>query len=273
MNEDADDPPENENGALAVTPPKELAKPAIDHAQAKTDAIASVTMSAYAKASQLVLTADETKALQADFPDGAFRKGAAGKDALIYIEHAFVRDRLNEVLGIGQWSIIQRSRWTEPFKTSQGKDGVRVYVEGMLMVRGCFVDEAIGDMDYYPSNAATNLGDAVKGAKTQVLRRCAADGLGVGLQAWKKGWCEGWWRRNPKGTPYTDAAPAEVDTISPEQVGQLHDLLAYTKTDLKAFLKWLQVESIGHMPVTAFEKALQALLRNKKIVDDKKGVK
>ena len=69
----------------------------------------------------------------------------------------------------------------------------------MLIVRGCYVDEAIGDMDYYPQGQATNYGDAIKGAKTQALRRCCADGLGVGLQAWKKGWCEQWWSRHRMG--------------------------------------------------------------------------
>lgn len=175
----------------------------ITPAQGKVNAVANLTMQAYERASTLKLTPEETTALQADFPDEAFRPGAAGKENLIYLEHAFIRDRLNEVLGIGQWSIVPRSRWTEDFTTNTGKKGVRVYVEGMLVVRGCYVDEAIGDMDYFPSNAATNLGDAVKGAKTQVLRRCAADGLGVGLQAWKKGWVEWWWQRRnqPKARP------------------------------------------------------------------------
>jgi hypothetical protein len=34
----------------------------------------------------------------------------------------------------------------------------------MLLIRGCFVAEAIGDMDYFPHNAKTNYGDAVEGA-------------------------------------------------------------------------------------------------------------
>ncbi len=190
-------------------------EPTVTPAQARVDAVAALTMSAYANASMLKLTPEETKALQADFEDSAFRGGAGGKESLIYLEHPYIRDRLNEVLGIGQWSIVPRSRWTENFTTSQGKPGVKVYVEGMLVVRGCFVDEAVGDMDYYPSNPATNLGDAVKGAKSQILRRTAADGLGVGLQAWKKGWCEQWWLRKqgkvpPHQKPNGQPPPVEV---------------------------------------------------------------
>ena len=67
-------------------------------------------------------------------------------------------------------------------------------------------------MEYYPNNASQNYGDAVEGAKTAAFRRCAKE-FGVGLQAWKKDFCEGWWKRraevgsrigrvnNPKSTP------------------------------------------------------------------------
>lgn len=168
-------------------------------AQARVDAVATLTMAAIQRASTLVLTPEESRALQADFPDEAFKSGAAGKERLLYIEHAFLRDRLNEVLGIGQWSLIPRSRWTEEFSTQKGQKGIRIYTEAMLLVRGCFVAEAIGDMDYYPGNAQTNYGDAVEGSKSAAFRRCSKE-FGVGLQAWKKDWCEGWWQRrnNPR---------------------------------------------------------------------------
>lgn len=168
--------------------------------QAKIDAIADLTKSAYAKASELKLTPEEIAGLQKEFPDEAFKPGAAGKENLIYIEHAYLRDRLNEVLGVGQWSIVPRSRWGEDFTIpakERGKPDIqacRIYVEAMLLIRGCFVAEAVGDMVYYKNNQSQNYGDAVEGAKTAALRRCAKE-LGVGLQAWKKDWCAGWWAR------------------------------------------------------------------------------
>jgi Mitochondrial genome maintenance MGM101. len=189
--------PEPENTALAVrqTTPSNGVTPA----QAKVDAIAALTMSAYAKASTLKFTDEEQKALAADFPDEAFKPGAAGKEHLIYIEHAFLRDRFNSTFGPGQWAIIPRNRWAEPFMTKGGPnkpqtEGSRVYVEAMLMIRGCFVAEAVGAMEYYPSNAGQDYSDAVEGAKTAALRRCAKE-LGVGLQAWKKDFGDGWWKR------------------------------------------------------------------------------
>lgn len=182
-------------------------------AQAKIEAVANLTMAAYQRASTLQLTPEEIKALQADFPDEAFQPGAAGKENLIYIEHAHLRDRMNQVLGLGQWSIVPRNRWGEEFKTKSGI-GQRVYVEAMLLIRGCFVAEAVGDMAYYPNNESQNYGDAVEGAKTAAFRRCAKE-LGVGLQAWKKEWCLGWWkRRNAPRQP--QAAPKQQEAPTPK---------------------------------------------------------
>lgn len=210
-------------GAVGQALPPEQIKAPITAAQAKVDAVAALTMKAYERAGTLNLTKEETAQLQADFPDEAFKPGAAGKEHLIYIEHAFLRDRLNQVIGCGQWSIVPRSRWAEDF-IIPARDrkpevrGVRIYVEAMLIVRGCFVAENIGDMDYYPKNAGTNYGDAVRGATTQALRRCAAD-LGIGLQAWKKDWCEAWWkRRTGRGDParqqFQRATPATPATTA-----------------------------------------------------------
>jgi hypothetical protein len=209
--------------AGAAQPP-EPARPAITAAQAKVDAVAALTATAYARAATLELTPEESEKLQADFPDEAFKPGAGGKESLIYIEHAFLRDRFTQVFGMGRWAMVPRSRWAEPFKTGKGVDGSRVYVEAMLVIRGCFVAEAIGEMEYYPSNGSQNYGDAVEGAESAAFRRCAKK-FGVGLQAWKKDWCTGWWQRKntvqrpppafaqrPTAAPPRAAAPASAPT-------------------------------------------------------------
>jgi hypothetical protein len=202
------------DGEIAERPKNVLATPA----QAKNDAIAAVTMAAYAKASELKLTPEEGKALQADFPNEAFRPGAGGNQTLIYLEHAYLRDRFNEVLGLGQWSLITRSQWTEDFTTPKNVAGVRVYAQVMLMIRGCYVAEATNTMEYYPSNANTSYADAIQGSKTAAFRRCAAD-FGVGLQAYKKGWCESWWAWKNNGArparPQEQQAPANPPVPDP----------------------------------------------------------
>lgn len=225
-----------ESAAMPVMLPYDRALAAqareVTPAQARIEAVANVLHQAYAKASTLVLSPDEVKRLCAPFPDEAFRAGAGGKDNLIYIPHAFIRARLCEALGIGQWSFVSRNRWTEDFMTT-GKvpqAASRVYVEGVLLVRGCFVAEAVGDMVYYPKNEATNFGDAVEGAKSAALHRCAKE-LGVGLQQWDKSFAEGWlqrqrssgngpWEPGSQGAPAA-TAPGAVPRASIEPDGSL----------------------------------------------------
>jgi hypothetical protein len=202
--------------AAPVAPVPEPTK--VTAVQSKVEAVANLTFKAYERASTLVLTPEESKALQEPFPDSDFRTGAAGKDNLIYLEHAALRDRLNKVLGIGQWSIIPRSRWAVDGVSGNGKAMSTVYVEAMLIVRGAYVSEAVGDMVYYPDSAAQNYGDAVEGAKTAALRRCTKE-FGVGLQAWSKDWTEGWWhRRNTPRTqlPVNTPPPVVAVKLSPK---------------------------------------------------------
>lgn len=175
--------------------------------RARNDAITKLVESAYSKAGELRLTKEESDALLVEFPDDAFRSGAAGKENLIYIEHGNLRDRFNEVFGLGQWTLIPIRDWQEDFEHEKWENnqkrlvqGIRIYREIMLMVRGCFCGSAVGDMDYYPNNNQANYGDAYEGAKTAAFRRCAKE-FGVGLQAWRKQWCDGWWARKGSTKP------------------------------------------------------------------------
>lgn len=198
-------------------------KPTITATQAKVEAIADLTHSAYQKASTLQITKEESDALQADFPDEAFKPGAGGNENLIYIEHAFLRDRFTQVFGMGQWAIIVRRTWSEQFVIPARRDrpqvdGERVYVEAMLVIRGCFVGEAVGAMEYYPKNGSQNYSDACEGAKTAAFRRCAKE-FSVGLQAWKKDWCQGWWDRKMKpGKRVHPPAAKPADGAPPPKV-------------------------------------------------------
>jgi hypothetical protein len=164
---------------------------------ARVESVNDLLSKAYEKASQLELTEKEIAALTADFQDVDFRRGAGGNQDLIYIEHQSLRQRLNKVLGVGKWSLIIRRNWSEEFMAGRPPQAAfRVYVESVLIVRGCFVGEAIGDGVYYKANASGNYGDAYESAKSAALRRCCKE-FGIGLQAWNKDWCEGWKARYP----------------------------------------------------------------------------
>lgn len=204
---------------VAVQAPSETV--ALTPGQARIEAIADTLKAAYAQASQLKLTPEEAEALSSEFPDEAFRLGAGGDSNLIYIEHAYLRQRLNKVLGIGAAVPIRRREWAEEFtywKDGANKKAVRVYVDMVLLVRGCVVGEAIGDHTYYPDNAKTNYSDALESAKSNAFRRCCKE-FGVGLQAWIKGWGEGWKARNRSGgsPPTPRAAKAAPATASAQQ--------------------------------------------------------
>lgn len=271
-------PIKGDSQAVAVLKKQELersmAGTPITPAQAKVEAVAKLTMSAYERASMLELSKEEVAALIADFPDEAFQPGAAGKEALIYLEHAYLRDRLSSVFGMGKWAIVPRNRWEETFRTAKGTEAHRVYVEAMLLVRGCFVAEAVGDMVYYPNNDSQNYGDAVEGAKTAALRRCAKE-LGVGLQAWKKDWCAGWWqrKRGGGGRPTEQRKPQTAQAKDDDNVSFDDAPPAPTKPDPAPFptgeSRRKMIAGFGKDPSIALEyfRKLGALLPNENLED------
>ena len=163
----------------------------------RNDAVNSLLAEAYKKASQLDLTEKQIAALTADFDDSCFQRGAGGDANLIYLEHKSLRDRLNQVVGIGKWNNIVRRSWSEEFTlppkppSKTPTTACRVYIESVLIVKGCYVGEAVGDGTYYKSNAKGNFGDAYESAKTSAFRRCCKD-FGIGLQAFSKDFCEAW---------------------------------------------------------------------------------
>ena len=207
----------DDTNPLLPAPPAPLQAVRLTAEQAKADGLAQLVANAYANAGKLKLTPEEMKLLKSDFTDDAFQRGANGNLDLLYIEHAFLRDRLDEIFG-SEWAVIPRY-WAEDFeyehidsrdKTKSMRPASRVYCEAIIMARGCLMACAIGDMIYYKSNATQNYSDAVEGAKTAAIRRCCKE-RGIGLQAFKKDFVEGWKQRHPQGrgaTPRQQAPPA-----------------------------------------------------------------
>lgn len=154
-------------------------------------AVSKLLAKAYEKASELVLTKEETKALKAKFDDDCVRAGAGGDSRLLYISHIHVSDRLNDVLGIGQWALVKRSIRLERGKTAKGVEVVSIYFEGVMLIRGSFVAEAIGTAEYYPSNPKMDYGSAIESAMSDCLTRCGKR-LSIGSQVWDKTYCEKW---------------------------------------------------------------------------------
>lgn len=206
--------PERSLPSVQEEPAKDTA---ITPAQARIEAVATALASAYSKASLLQVTPDEAKALAEPFPDEAFSLGAGGDPNLVYIEHAYLRQRLNSVLGVGAAVPIRRREWAEDgwyYKEGKRLPLIRVYVDLVLVVRGAVVGEAIGDSVYYPNNAKTNYSDALESAKSNAFRRCCKE-FGVGLQAWMKGWCEEWKKRHYDRLRQPPTPPPRPPVASP----------------------------------------------------------
>lgn len=210
--------PETENLPAIVRQTAEAAgRNPID---SRAESIAKSLDAAYQNASKLELRGNEAELLAANFPDEAFTLGAGGNKSLLYIEHAYLRQRLNDVLGVGAATTVRRREWTEPYEywktIDNHKDGgewrkaANVYVDLVLVVRGCFVSEAIGEAVYYFSNDDGCYSDALESAESNAFRRCCKK-FGVGLQAWMKGWSDEWKRRNPSGRPRAQSNGAKQE--------------------------------------------------------------
>lgn len=181
--------------------------------EARSTAVSSLLATAYEKASILNLSETESKALIAPFGDEQVRSGAKGDERLLYISHIHLSDRLNAVLGIGQWCLVKRSQRGEAFKSEQGKSMVRVYYEGVMLIRGAFVAEAIGVGVYHPNNPKEDFGTALESAQSDCLSRCCKR-LGIGSQCWDKGYCDTWLQKYGNARPPV-RMPTPTQPISP----------------------------------------------------------
>jgi len=223
--------------------------------EARTIAVSDLLTAAYAQASTLKLTEAESKALRAPFSDDKVRGGAKGDERILYITHIHVSDRLNDVLGIGQWALVKRSQRAEQTKTVDGKPLTRIYFEGVMLIRGAFVAEAVGVGQYHPNNPKEDYGTGLESAMSDCLTRCCKR-LGIGSQVWDKGYCDAW-LKSAGGTRKPVAMPREAP-VKPEGVSEPPADTGEPSTLDKIGLFW-QETGIS-------EGRLLTLLRNDKLI-------
>lgn len=166
----------------------------------------------YGSASTLSLTKEESAALLAPF-DADQMDIRPEPEGLVYISHNFLRQRLNDVFGPGQWSMVPMS---EPIKENN-----KIYQWWAMFVRGVFVSQAIGSAGYFEDNPRADYSDALETVKSETLRRLAKD-IGVGLEAWDKRYAREWrsthavevWAKNAKTGKTTPAWRRVDETLS-----------------------------------------------------------
>lgn len=148
--------------------------------ESRVEEINQALAPAYKNASKLKISKSEAKQLMKPFPDSSVE--IRPHDGLIYLAHTFLSERLNQVFMPGNWSLICRRHWADENIST-------VYGEHILIIRGCFAGEAIGEFLYHP--LSQRFGDALEATKAEALRRCCKQ-LSCGTQVYKPDYIAKW---------------------------------------------------------------------------------
>lgn len=143
-------------------------------------------------ASSLQLSKDESGSLIAPFEDDLIE---IRPDGHIYLPQTYYRERLNEVLGIGQWTLIVKGFTEEASTTSIGDKKTKLFLNGLLVIRGCLVAEAVGEAEYFSTNANQSIASAWESAKSDCITRCCKD-LSIATQVYKPTYMRQWQQEN-----------------------------------------------------------------------------
>jgi hypothetical protein len=140
---------------------------------------------AYENASRLKITKAEAKQLTKPFPDHVIE--IRSNDGAIFLPHIFLSQRLNEVFGPGAWSLICREHYHD-------EEARMIYAEHVLIIRGCFVGEAVGEHSFNALEGE-KYGDGLESTAAEALRRICGKRLSCGNQLWQPDFCEKWQKK------------------------------------------------------------------------------
>lgn len=135
----------------------------------------------YKNASLLKIDPKEQEKLLASFDESMIE---IRPDGLIYLPQVFWRQRLNESFGIGQWCLIVKSQTKDPNRS-------KLYIEGVLIVRGAYVSTAVGEAEYHETNTQQSWASVWESAKSDCITRCCKD-LGIASELWQPQFIEAW---------------------------------------------------------------------------------
>jgi len=128
------------------------------------------------------------KALSAPFDELEYE---IRPDGFIYVPQALTLKRLNSVIGIGRWGLLLINASTE----ERDADISKVYYDGALMIRNCFVSRSIGESQFSKKNANTSKASALEAAKSDCRQRCCKD-LGIATDSWNPSFIRKWQKEN-----------------------------------------------------------------------------
>lgn len=134
-----------------------------------------------ATAGTLEITEEQKKILSAPVDE---KKIQIRPDGLVYLSWIEYQSRLDEAFG-SAWSLV-------PQGMPKYDRNTNLILWGFyLIIKGKFVDFAIGQNEYIDTNRNMSYGDAIEGAKSNALMRCCKR-LGIGLELWDKDYIQKW---------------------------------------------------------------------------------
>lgn len=186
----------------------------------------------YAGASMLNLSETERKNLMAPFDDLDYE---IRPDGFIYLPQTLNLKRLNDVIGVGQWSLLLINTGNEEVKP----DLFKVFYDGALMIRGGFVSRSCGEAQYSRRNQNQSWASALEAAKSDCRVRCCKD-LGIDSDSRNPSFIRRWqkafgirvlvrddqgktsvvWRRSDIDPFWNEVGPAPTGPTHPSQVNQ-----------------------------------------------------
>ena len=106
-------------------------------------------------------------------------------DGIVYVPGVVIRNRMMEAFGPGEWALRVES------PPGRDPDNDECTYDASLWVHGKFVSRALGGCRWRPGNAQMTKSDALEGARTDCLHRCAKD-LGIGTEVWDRTFILNW---------------------------------------------------------------------------------
>lgn len=179
----------------------------------------------YSSASSLKLTDEENTKISAIFSDDLIE---IRPDGHIYLPQSYYRNRLNESVGIGQWGLIPKGSHQE---INGGK--TKLFFNGVLVIRGCFVAEAVGEAELHSTNENQSIATVWESAKSDCITRCCKD-LSIAKQIYEPAFVRRWqkeyavqvwvedknkpqWRRTDSPPFFKEKGPVEANKPFPFQ--------------------------------------------------------
>lgn len=141
----------------------------------------------YKGASSLQLSETEMKNLSAPFDDMEYEITPQG---FIYLPQSISLKRMNEVIGIGKWGLLLINVGSQKMKGNV----VKIFYDGALLIRNCFVSRAVGEASYSTDNQNQSYATALEAAKTDCRTRCCKD-LGIANDAWNPSFTREWQKK------------------------------------------------------------------------------